>query len=213
VDAPCIYEFDLSGFFDSVSLESISDALWWTYRYPSSVVKFFEKLNQSIVRPAAVDELPEVDRAALFNTSGSVSPMADPSAVDWYYGSLGQNMSPFMTASWILPRITGVGSTEVPADGRIPKNLMYVDPSGLYVVAKKSCGVPQGAATSCSLSTIAIHGVTDSGAVEKKVTPNMGGIVMYADDGVIFLEKSSDLPKVLEMFENSGVSINESKSG
>jgi len=83
--------------------------------------------------------------------------------------------------------------------------------STIYV--HKKVGVPQGAATSCSLSTISIHEVTDSGNIERKLAPNHGGIVMYADDGVIFLESSDDLSKVLEMFSNSGVSINESKSG
>lgn len=72
-------------------------------------------------------------------------------------------------------------------------------------------GVPQGAATSCSLSTMAIHQVTDAGVMTGDLSGC--GVVMYADDGVIFLERKSDLQKVLDLFEPSGVSINESKSG
>lgn len=73
--------------------------------------------------------------------------------------------------------------------------------------------MPQGAATSCSLSTIAIHEVTDAGNINKVLGREFSGIVMYADDGVIFLERAEDLPRVLNLFVKSGVSLNEEKSG
>jgi len=40
-----------------------------------------------------------------------------------------------------------------------------------------------------------------------------GKVVMYADDGIIFLRKESDLSDVLAEFGSTGVEINYSKSG
>jgi len=73
----------------------------------------------------------------------------------------------------------------------------------------KRVGVPQGAATSCSLSTLALSHITDIDGL------NIEGcsIVMYADDGLIFLDDKRKLDSCLREFERSGVGINFSKSG
>jgi hypothetical protein len=82
LDAPCIYEFDLMGFFDNVDLGFISKALGSAYHLPASEVEFFERLNQSVVIPASEDLLPEPDRAVLYNSDGGVSPMVRSEDVD-----------------------------------------------------------------------------------------------------------------------------------
>jgi hypothetical protein len=189
LDAPCIYEFDLSGFFDNVDLGFISKALSERYSAPVCEVEFFEKMNKSIVKLCSEDALPEPDRKSFLLPSYRHGPNHVSSFK--YFGTPGP---------MALAELERMGmKLQVEVD----------DISDAF----KKVGVPQGAATSCSLSTIAIHEVTDSGAIERKLSPNGGGIVMYADDGVIFLESSDDLAKVLDMFQNSGVSINESKSG
>lgn len=71
-----------------------------------------------------------------------------------------------------------------------------------YHLKWKREGVPQGAATSCSLSTVAISPVTA-----------MESVVMYADDGVAFLKSELDLREILIGFYDAGVELNEAKSG
>jgi hypothetical protein len=71
-----------------------------------------------------------------------------------------------------------------------------------YHLKWKREGVPQGAATSCGLSTIAISPVTA-----------MESVVMYADDGMAFLRSELDLREILIGFYDAGVELNEAKSG
>jgi hypothetical protein len=71
-----------------------------------------------------------------------------------------------------------------------------------YHLKWKREGVPQGAATSCSLSTMAISPVT-----------MMESVVMYADDGMAFLKSELDLREILIGFYDAGVELNELKSG
>lgn len=67
----------------------------------------------------------------------------------------------------------------------------------------KEKGVPQGAATSCSLSTINLHKLL----VEESST-SLG----YADDGLIFPPVPLDDPKSYLEERTGGVEVNESKS-
>jgi hypothetical protein len=76
----------------------------------------------------------------------------------------------------------------------------------------KSSGVPQGAATSCGLSIIAIADITDRGSLRIRFSLDGVTVVMYADDGVIFLSDAEALPRVLELLSLSGASVNEKKS-
>jgi len=53
--------------------------------------------------------------------------------------------------------------------------------------------VPQGAATSCGLSTVAISCVTDEGRLKGQYRIGGALVVMYADDGLIFAEEKSTI--------------------
>jgi hypothetical protein len=65
----------------------------------------------------------------------------------------------------------------------------------------KSEGVPQGAPTSCSLSTISLRGI------ERKYD-----ILAYADD-IIYFPKSSDVDPIKDLSSDQlGLKVKESKS-
>jgi hypothetical protein len=73
--------------------------------------------------------------------------------------------------------------------------------------------VPQGAATSCSLSTIALDSITSPGELSRSLGAESGlSVVMYADDGVIFAQNEKEVNRALSLFKPTGVSVNESKS-
>jgi len=77
----------------------------------------------------------------------------------------------------------------------------------------KSHGVPQGAATSCSGSTLALHHITDPALLNSELGHTRAKVIMYADDGLVFLEQEEDLAGVMALFERTGVSVNQEKSG
>lgn len=77
----------------------------------------------------------------------------------------------------------------------------------------KKKGVPQGAATSCALSTISISHVTEPHRLRIEIKIDGVVVVMYADDGVVFFDREEDLQLVLDLFERAGVSVNYDKSG
>lgn len=77
----------------------------------------------------------------------------------------------------------------------------------------KKKGVPQGAATSCSGSTLALHHITDPALLNSELGHSRAKVVMYADDGLVFLEREEDLTAVMGLFSRTGVSVNEGKSG
>ena len=68
--------------------------------------------------------------------------------------------------------------------------------------------MPQGAATSCGLSTIAISHITSP----SPELAQLGRVVMYADDGLIFLNHEEDLKPILAQFKASGVELAPEKS-
>jgi len=82
-----------------------------------------------------------------------------------------------------------------------------------YHLKHKRNGVPQGAATSCSLSTLGISHMTESDRLISLSGVLDGSVTMYADDGLIFLSREEDLDLILRQFSLSGVSVNAEKSG
>jgi len=77
----------------------------------------------------------------------------------------------------------------------------------------KRNGVPQGAATSCSLSTVGISHMTEPDRLISLSGVSDGSVTMYADDGLVFLSREEDLDLILRQFSLSGVSVNSEKSG
>jgi hypothetical protein len=105
------------------------------------------------------------------------------------------------------------------------------NPEGNFLKQK---GVPQGAATSCSTSTLAIGLITEpdrlhSALISSATKQYLNGtineftmqnwcksdyrIVMYADDGLIMSEHAFLVNEILNLFSHSGVSVNLEKSG
>jgi len=75
---PNIYEADFKGFFDSISLEGLSEVLINHLKLPESEVMHIEKLNRSLVKLKDHDELPEVTRSVLTNSDGSLNMQMNP---------------------------------------------------------------------------------------------------------------------------------------
>jgi len=85
---------------------------------------------------------------------------------------------------------------------------VYANPS----LQSKSKGVPQGAAISCSLSSVASAHLTSGEILLEKGQVKLL-IVMYADDGIIFSNSSLCEDYIKSPNRIDGVSINETKSG
>jgi hypothetical protein len=74
IESPYIYEFDLKGFFDSVSLEYITKLLTKRFNLPRKESAFFRKLNRSIVKLCEVDRIDEPDRALKYTADLQPNP-------------------------------------------------------------------------------------------------------------------------------------------
>jgi len=75
---PNIYEADFKGFFDSISLEGLSEVLTEHLNLPIDEVKHIETLNRSLVKLNDYDELPEITRSVLTNSDGSLNMQMNP---------------------------------------------------------------------------------------------------------------------------------------
>jgi len=121
------------------------------------------------------------------------------------------------------PQAISSGPFKIMDSARLLAGVFYgLDSFGLAVAGYirtslgwKENGVPQGAATSCSLSTAALDYITSPDRLLNALNlPDSSGlsVVMYADDGLIFAQCEEDVNRVLSLFKPTGVSINESKS-
>ena len=73
-DAPCIYEFDLKGFFDNVDLKFIEKTCVDHFQMPVEQAEWFTKLNRSLVKLCANpedDAVYEADRRVVKHADGS----------------------------------------------------------------------------------------------------------------------------------------------
>jgi hypothetical protein len=196
IESPYIYEFDLKGFFDNVNLEWITAVLTKNYSMPGRHAAFFRKLNRSIVKLCAEDKVMEPDRSLIYTADLAPNPNARPQAI---------SSGPFkiMDSSRLLAGVFyGLDSFGLAVSGFIRTSLGW-----------KENGVPQGAATSCSLSTIALDSITSPDVLSRSFDgESCPKVVMYADDGIIFAQNEEDVNRVLSLFKPSGVSVNESKS-
>lgn len=165
-----IYEFDLTGFFPSVDLEYNRNRLL-ELGVPASIANHFLALNKSLVKLTDDDKMDESDtRMVIFNTDMT----------------LNENLSKDM-----LQDLEGVKDLE---DQAIKK---YLDQGYKLQTVK---GVPQGAATSCGLSTLNLD----------QLYKNNPGLIMYADDGLAFPSSVEEPPLSCEA---AGVTQNHEKSG
>lgn len=185
IDEANIYEFDLEEFFPSVNLDYNYETLIRIYGMPEKQAAMFRELNRSIVqlpKDPKEDKLQESDREVAFQADGhSLNPNAPWTSVPpeffgvyWNYGlSLGP--SPLANLGRVSAKFAGYSS--------------------------KVKGVPQGAATSCGLSTINLEGLWRHWKDR---------LVMYADDGLVFPESSVTEPRVWDI--RAGVKVSPSKS-
>lgn len=188
LDSPFIYEFDLRGFFDNVNIRWLSERLKGDSETPISMVEWFAKLNRSIPKLLSEDPIPEPDRSVLHTADWGWNPNAPRKEND----NPLYNAPPFWDGTKYID------------------DLEWEYPKGISNVKEK--GVPQGAATSCGLSVLALSHITDPGSLGNS-TGFEANIVMYADDGIIFLNREQDLDPILNQFEKAGVTVNEEKSG
>lgn len=143
--------------------------------FPTNVQEFLLKMNQSIVTLTSEDLLDESDnRKIILNSDNSLNPNL-PASVKKELGNL---------------------DLEDIKKAALTQTLL----SEGYSLHKK-VGVPQGAATSCSLSILNLT----------HLFTKFPGIVMYADDGLVF-PKSCTIEPNLDNPE-AGIYQNQSKSG
>lgn len=192
LDSPFIYEFDLKGFFDNVELEWLSKRMAEDSTTPVEMVEWFTRLNRSIPILASEDLIPEPDRKVLHTASYGWNPNTPKPG------------SPFYKKGY-LAYWDGIEYQYTPL-------LQYPTAYANQGNELKEKGVPQGAATSCGLSILALSHITDPGALRDSAGVD-ANIVMYADDGIIFLSREQDLDPILNQFEKAGVVVNEDKSG
>lgn len=76
----------------------------------------------------------------------------------------------------------------------------------------KTRGVPQGAPTSCSLSTISIDQITNPERLKLGLVHKDTVVVMYADDGIIFSNNLEAIEEIKKLFALQGVPVKEEKS-
>lgn len=188
-----IYEFDLKGFFDNVNLENLYKILYSQYNFPKKEAAFFRALNRSIVKLTKKDKMIEPDRKLKYTSD------LKPSV----------NLSKEEVKKWNLESLCYLDAEMI--DRLHEEGVLYI---GKTVSGEgwKEIGVPQGAATSCGLSTLAISNLTEKSQFESLLPNVKAEVVMYADDGIIFLDDDKDLESVLLLFKSSGVEVNLEKS-
>lgn len=189
IDSPNIYEFDLKGFFDNVSLEFMYKVLVRDYGYPRSVAAFLRKLNRSIPKLAKVDLMKEPDRDLALTADLEINPNRSDLLKDPLGGLRDFSGVWSLPAHHLLEQLEAEGLVEVVST-----------PSGR---GWKEFGIPQGAGTSCGLSTVNLERLWNDQGL------NMD-MVMYADDGIVF-PKSSETEPVIEDVE-AGIYQNREKS-
>jgi hypothetical protein len=192
IDSSNIYEFDLKGFFDNVSLINLYNVMWQEYSIPRNISSFFLKMNRSLVKLQSIDKQSEPDRSVAFTADMRLNP------------NLPKSVSPPPLLYRVISNLPGATGEAEP---------ITYEEGFKKVSGWKGKGVPQGAPTSCALSTWAISHITNSQSLETRFGIDGCRVVMYADDGIIFLDDASKLDKILSLFESSGVELNMSKSG
>lgn len=182
-----VYEFDLRSFFPSVNLSEIEKLLTSELKVPRHIAEYLTKLNQSITILTKEDKLNEDnDRKVLLTPSNMPNPNLDKE---------------------VKSKIENIVSSKQKLTGDERVNLKFSEeelksilPNSEWKVYRTH-GVPQGAGTSCSLSTISLAYLWKS--FKKRLT-------MYADDGLAFPKFLKDIVKLTD--KERGVEPNNEKS-
>lgn len=185
-----MYEFDLNNFFEEVSLSVVNYELSKTLGYPEHVVQLLDKLNKSVVKLKDKDEIEEPSRNVLLNSSTQYT--------DHVIQALKKkgHTPPFL-------ELYEYGEDFY---------YLYEQESGSEKELTKTKGVPQGAPTSCSLSTLSIDIITNQNRLKLVIKYKDTVVVMYADDGIIFANSLEAIEEIKQLFAKQGVPIKEEKS-
>lgn len=185
---PNIYEADFKSFFDTIPHYAISMSLM-EMGLPDKEVIFINKLNSSIVKiKRDKDPVFEPTRRVMFNSDGSANKYRKSGSV---------------IKVWHPMEKYGVEVDSIAAfkalDNSSEQFKQRPEKSNRNIAIKKDWGVPQGAPTSCSLSTLVLR------EIERQVK-----CVIYADDLIIFPKEGEDPEQILSSIP--GVAINKEKS-
>lgn len=187
---PHIFEADFKGFFDNVKHSAIKEELK-LMGFPHLGIRFLIRLNKALVEldPEQEDLIKEPTRNILFHVDGDINEDSD---IREELESLiayedGEN---FEYTLWTPEYFGASVLTGTSADE--------------YRRANKEEGVPQGAATSCSLSTLVL-----------RYLERTQDLILYADDILLF-PSSGEVNPLEEGCLNSkerGITAHDAKSG
>lgn len=213
-----IYEADFESFFDSIKHSAIKRELQ-NLCFSPSMIQFFDKLNKSIpdLMGRDKDKIIERDRLISFKPGLKPNPANSEVLSKLEHQNRMQNF---------YQNINKVSFNEVKGNGK------YFQPIKLHSRILKQEGVPQGAATSCSLSTLALR-YLEIPIITHGYNPETEGyypfvlpikVLLYADDIIVFPQQGKDLngvpvnwlpiqdPRQLIEDKLSGIKVNTSKS-
>ncbi len=168
--SPNVYEFDLKEFFPSVDLLHNRRRLIES-GIPTYISNYLYTLNQSIVKLTPHDKIDESSyREVLYDSDWTLNPNLEKSMLEDLKGENPQSSS---------------------------KVKKYIE-EGFKL--QRTRGVPQGASTSCGVSTLNLIGLFNK----------IENLIMYADDGIVLPEKE-ETPKLTDI--PAGIEQNIEKSG
>jgi hypothetical protein len=184
LDRPNLIEADLQGFFNNVTLDGITIELA-KIGFPLSEINFMRKLNMSIVK-LPKEQLIEESNVDIIQNNTVHTPMffgrfeitsGHASFNDiLFHGSLEKANAAISkkgkeeVVQQGNPIFLHLGKFQITSKGQPSLNDINHAKAIGQEIHRKEIGVPQGASTSCSLSTLALRHLEDK------------TIVMYADD-------------------------------
>jgi len=203
LNKPHIYEADFKGFFNNVTHLGIRQILIRDLNLPFDEINFLTRINKSLVKLQSQDKIEETDRMYPFDKFGIPNPQADPKKDPRLISANAFTL--YMSNPQLFPTINDAvkfvqaEKAKMPEERSIPLNTYYVDETMTNVT--KDRGVPQGAPTSCSLSTLALRRLESNHE-----------ILFYADDVIYFPQNSTSNPIKMLTSPKFGLEVNEEKS-
>jgi len=206
-----IIETDLKGFFDNVRLDVISKEME-LLGYPERIAEWFKRLNRSLVKLPSKDLIEEPDRGVAFTADLKPNPQYKGDPLNQKLISFDLISGTPELAKNLAPDLKGLIASILGGFAKV---------NGVKGGSWKSKGVPQGMATSCSTSTLALSGITDPRRLARKIEAKLISwginaeqafkesqevrVIMYADDAIIFGPSELACRAALDLFEEAGV--------